>query len=612
MQAIILAAGMGKRLKELTADNTKCMVKVNGVSLIERALLILDKKGLSKIIIVVGYMGDKLINYVNGLNINTQLIFIDNPLYDKTNNIYSLSLAENYLLEEDTLLLESDLIFEEAIIDILLNDARKNLVLVDKYESWMDGTSMILNDEDQIQEFVLGKQFDYSKKDMYYKTVNIYKFSRSFLTDVYVPFLKAYVKAMGTNEYYESVIKVISILESNELYAKRLDGQIWYEIDDIHDLDVAQSLFANSDEERYRAFAGRYGGYWRYPGLKDYCYLVNPYYPPRKLLDELKSNFEELIIQYPSGMRVNSLLASKCLGIRKEYTVVGNGAAELIKALMEKVVTGRVGCIRPTFEEYPNRHIDNIIEMTPLKDDFSYDVQDIISFFKNQKIDFLVLINPDNPSGNYISYTDTKKLLDWCRQNGIVLILDESFVDFATCSFCDGEKFSFLDNEVLQEYKENLIVVKSISKSYGVPGIRLGVVASANEDLISFLKRNVAIWNINSFGEYYMQIAEKYKQDYVNSIKKIKDSRKSFFNELSKIDYLIPIPSEANYIMCRVTNGVTSKYLAERLLRDGYLIKDLTNKINNGQQYIRLAVKKYEENEQILTKLRGITIPSHR
>lgn len=158
MQAIILAAGMGSRLKDLTKNNTKCMIKVNGVTLIDRMLHQIEKHNLNKIIIVVGYKGQKLIDYIKKLNIKTPIEFIENPIYDKTNNIYSLSLAKNHLLKDDTLLFESDLIFEDSLIDLLLNDSRKTLALVDKYESWMDGTCVKINDEDEIEAFIPGKK----------------------------------------------------------------------------------------------------------------------------------------------------------------------------------------------------------------------------------------------------------------------------------------------------------------------------------------------------------------------------------------------------------------------------------------------------------------------
>ena len=295
MQAVILAAGMGKRLKELTQNNAKCMVKVNGVSLIERTLYILDKKQLSKIVVVVGFEKNKLVDYISNLHIRTPVVFVENQVYEKTNNIYSLLLAKECLSKEDTILLESDIIFEESVIDILLNDSRQTLALVDKFASWMDGTCMELDEDDSIKEFIPGKYLRFEEKEEYYKTVNIYKFSKDFSANIYIPFLEAYIKAMGVNEYYESVIKLIAMLEKSNIRAKRLTGQIWYEIDDAQDLDIASTLFADAGVTKYNAIASRYGGYWRYPGLLDFCYLVNPYFPPKKMIEEIKSNFEPLL-----------------------------------------------------------------------------------------------------------------------------------------------------------------------------------------------------------------------------------------------------------------------------------------------------------------------------
>lgn len=319
MQAIILAAGMGKRLKNLTAENTKCMIKVNGVTLIERMLRQLEKLHLSRIVIVVGYKGENLISYIDSLNIQTPVIFVNNPIYDKTNNIYSLFLAREYLCREDTILLESDLIFDDSVLATLLEDKRETLALVDKYESWMDGTCLKLTEDDRIKSFIPGKKLNFEDRAEYFKTVNIYKFGKHFSETRYVPFLEAYSKALGNNEYYEQVLKVIMMLDEPEIRAKRLpqiEGNLfWYEIDDIQDLNIAESMFNLSDEEKLSKFQSRYGGYWRYPQLLDFCYLVNPYFPPQKLIDELKAATEKLLTQYPSGMYVNSLLAAKNFGV---------------------------------------------------------------------------------------------------------------------------------------------------------------------------------------------------------------------------------------------------------------------------------------------------------
>ena len=186
-----------------------------------------------------------------------------------------------------------------------MEDPRDTLALVDKYESWMDGTCVKLSADDSIAEFVPGSKFKFEDIKSYYKTVNIYKFSKHFSKTHYVPFLQAYSEAMGRNEYYEQVLKIITMLDDPEIKAKRVTGGRWYEIDDIQDLDIAESIFTD-DSNKISAIQSRYGGYWRYPKITDFCYLVNPYFPPQKLLDEIKASFETLITQYPSGMRVIS------------------------------------------------------------------------------------------------------------------------------------------------------------------------------------------------------------------------------------------------------------------------------------------------------------------
>lgn len=599
MQAIILAAGMGKRLKELTENNTKCMVKVNGVTLIDRMLHQIEKHNLSKIVIVIGYEGQKLVDYIATLDIKTPIEYVNNPIYDKTNNIYSLALAKDYLLEEDTLLFESDIIFEDSLIDVLLDDPRETLALVDKYESWMDGTCVKLAADDSIDDFVPGKKFKFDEVDEYYKTVNIYKFSKNFSCTHYVPFLDAYTKALGDNEYYEQVLRVITMLDEPEIKGKRLDGQLWYEIDDIQDLDIASSLFAPDEDDRLERISGRYGGYWRYPKLVDFCYLVNPYFPPKKLVDELKASFEVLLTQYPSGMRVNSLLAAKNFDIHQENILVGNGAAELIKSLMG-ILKGKVGFIRPTFEEYPNRYDEaNSVVFTPNNEDFSYGADDLMEFFKDKQVDNIVLINPDNPSGNYIKKSDVLRLVDWTKAQNINFILDESFVDFA-----DEENCTLIEQEIV-DANSHLYVMKSISKSYGVPGLRLGVLASGNVDVIAKMKKDVAIWNINSFGEFYMQIAEKYKKDYAKSLVEIRAQRDYFQKMLAEIPGLRVIPSQANYVMVELTGGVTAKALTKKLLiKYNLFVKDLSSKLG-GKQFLRLAVRDKVDNDKLITALKA-------
>lgn len=604
MQAVILAAGMGRRLGELTGDNTKCMLEVNGVKLIDRALECLAEHNLSRIVLVVGYKRENVMRYVGDSYKGIEVVYVENPIYDKTNNIYSLYLAKDYLVAEDTLLLESDLIYESSVVRRIVENDYPNLALVDKYESWMDGTVVMLNDECKIKNFISKRDFKYSDIDRYYKTVNIYKFSKEFSTTHYVPFLKAYCQALGRNEYYEQVLKVITLLDDSPLKALPLHGEQWYEIDDIQDLDIASGMFEESDEKKYKALTSRFGGYWRYPHMLDFCYLVNPYFPPTQMLDEIKASFETLLREYPSGMRVNSLLAAKNFSVKQEYIVVGNGAAELIKALIERH-TSTLGVIYPTFEEYPNRSVrENIVSYIPTNADKHYSADDIMAFYADKEIGTLLLINPDNPSGNYIPYGDLLRLIAWCRERGVKFVVDESFVDFVDV---EGE-FSLLDNAILGA-NPHLVVVKSISKSYGVPGLRLGVLASGDAALIAELKKEVAIWNINSFGEFYMQIYEKYHKEYLRACEQFREERKLFYDELQQIEFLRVIPSQANYFMCELVGGrYTSHELAVKLLTQfNILIKDCSGKSAfEGGEYIRIAVRDRKDNHYLVESLKAL------
>ena len=603
MQAVILAAGMGKRLKELTKDNTKCMVQVNGVALIDRLLTQLSRLDLTRVIIVVGYKGENLVEhigdrYAGRLNIE----YVENPIYDKTNNIYSLALTKDKLLEDDTLLIESDLILDDRMFSLIMENPHPNIALVAKYQTWMDGTMVRIDDEHNVVNFVPKKAFKYSDVEFYYKTVNLYKFSKDFLQHKYVPFLDAYCAALGNNEYYEQVLRVICMLDNSDLKALPISNERWYEIDDIQDLDIAEALFA-SDEDHHRLYMKRFGGYWRFPGMLDYCYLVNPYFPSKRLKDEMRANFDTLLTEYPSGMYVNSLLAGKCFGVKQEYIVPGNGAAELIKSLMEKM-EGPMGVIYPTFEEYPNRRSADSLEIfVPETEDFHYTADDVMEYFSKHKPETLLLINPDNPSGNYLPYEDVLRLASWCRSEGVRLVVDESFVDFST----EFPRNTLLRNDVLEQFPD-MIVVKSISKSYGVPGLRLGIMASADKELISFVKKDVSIWNLNSFAEFFMQIYTKYEGDYRKAALKFQKEREVFKKELMSVPFLRVFDSESNYFLCEVLPPYGSYGLAVRLLNEhNILIKDCsTKKVFDGRSYIRIAIRNREDNRRLVEALKTL------
>ena len=607
MQALMLAAGMGKRLGRYTKNATKCMVPVNGKTLIEYAIEALVKNNIKKMVIVVGYKSDVLIDFIhskfNKENLNGMKIeFIENSVYDKTNNIYSLYMAREALCSDDTILLESDLIFKPEIIAKLIQSEDPNLAVVSHFESWMDGTCTLLDESNNITGILDKAHFNWFETEDYYKTVNIYKFSKEFSRNYYVPFLEAYQKAFGKNEYYEQVLKVLSFLSSSTLKGLPVSGDDWYEIDDPADLAIAETRFSDG-KAKLKLLQKNYGGYWRFPQLKDYCYLVNPYFPPQKMIDELQVSFKTLLTQYPSGAAQMSLLAGKIFNLLPEHIVVGNGAAELISSLGEKL-SGKVAVPYPTFNEYPERFTGcEIVPVNTNPSDFSYTAKDILEVVNKESVNTVLLINPDNPSGNFISKNEVLSFLKELKKLDVKLVFDESFLDFA-----DKEKrYTLLDEAILAEY-DNLIVVKSISKSYGVPGLRLGVLASSNTDYINLIKKTNAIWNINSFGEYYLQIYEKYSKTYALACDSIAEERARFINELSKIKGIHVFPSQANFLLCRLDGKIRSDELAVKLLEEcNIFIKDLNGKkCFDEPKYIRLAIKNQEDNDILINALKTI------
>ena len=425
---------------------------------------------------------------------------------------------------------------------------------------------------------------------------------------------------MGNNEYYENVLRIISMLNDHDLKAVPVGNEKWYEIDDKQDLDIAEAIFAE-DKDVIRKYYGRYGGFWRFPQMLDYCYLVNPYFPSKRMKDELRSNFDTLLTEYPSGMKVNTLIASKCFGVSEQYIVPGNGAAELIKVLMEdtlkwKVESGKwkVGFVRPTFEEYPNRvtpipsgGAEGGVQVTfvPQNEDYRYTADDLMAFFADKDIRQLMLINPDNPTGNFIPKADVLRLAQWCEERGIRLVVDESFVDFSV----DYATNSLLSDQILERYP-HMAVMKSISKSYGVPGLRLGILASADTALIAKIKKEVSIWNLNSFAEFFMQIYNKHEKDYQKACAKFVAERADFEQQLRTVPYLRVMPTQANYFLCEVLPPYSATEIVIYMLRQhNILTRDCSGKpgLDPEKQYMRIAVRNHEDNSRLVAGLKALT-----
>ncbi|KHD09942.1 hypothetical protein PN36_27470 [Candidatus Thiomargarita nelsonii] len=601
MQAIILAAGVGRRMGKLTQDSTKCMVVLNGRRIIEYTLDAIRAAGIKKVVLVIGHGAEEVRSFLSTRYQDLNIEYVVNPIYATSNNIYSLFLAREYLKNDDNLLLESDLIFDQTIIPDCLNAASPNLIVVAKYESWMDGTVVQLDAEQSVTRFIPKENFDWTQTNQYFKTVNIYKLSKDFCQNTFLPFLETYIKVKGLNEYYEEVFKLLTPLHTFKALA--IEDKYWYEIDTLQDLEIASLLFSDSKTKSH-LLQKRFGGYWRFPKIKDFCYLVNPYFPPKLMLEEIKASFSTLISAYPSGLDTQNMMAASIFNCEPSQITVGNGASELIRALFSHI-KGKIGIPVPTFDEYPGSIAkQQLIEFSSFKSRFQYTVEDVLNFCRQEKeLSAFILINPDNPSGHFFPKSQLIQLVEGLQEMSIKLILDESFVDFAEIN----ENHSLIDAEILQRY-ENLIVIKSLGKSYGVAGIRLGVVASSNTQIIAEIKNNLPIWNINAFAECFLQIFDKYTAQYRKACEQLILDRQLLFRGLNDISFLKPINSSANFILCEMSEKFHPEFLVNKLLDEKWLlIKDCSDKRGfENNSYLRIAVRNTADNNYLIQCLKDM------
>ena len=242
MQAIILGAGRGSRLGKYTEQSSKCMIEVNNKPIIQRVIEILYKNKIKDIVFVCGYQKEKIKKYLVNKFKEINFTFIDNDSYQNTNNIYSFYLARDVLLkDENTLLLEADLVFDEDIIKELIEDKKENVVAISNYRPNMEGTVVTIEEKKEIIEKFC-KSTEIERNDVYYKTINIYKFNKKFLKEKYIPLLEEYIRDNKFNEYYEKVLEQL-VQEKTNLNYKMFKKEKWYEIDNEEDLKNAKKMF---------------------------------------------------------------------------------------------------------------------------------------------------------------------------------------------------------------------------------------------------------------------------------------------------------------------------------------------------------------------------------
>ena len=342
-----------------------------------------------------------------------------------------------------------------------------------------------------------------------------------------------------------------------------------------------------------------YGGYWS-KNVLDFCYMTNRYFPPRRMVDDMQARLPELIGNYPSTNWHLSSLWGAQVGLTHNELVVGNGASELINAIVSKFVH-RLAVPIPTFDEFVNRAEILGREVCPftLPHGFDLDIDAFIEHTRSTGSDSALLIRPNNPTGNYLSKSDLVYFLDRMKALNLVLV-DESFLEFV-----DAEPDPSALN-LITEYP-NMVVLKSLSKNYGIPGIRLGYAATGNPERLAELRKDLPIWSINSFAQYFLEEMGDYREEYAESCLRVKQATRKLVQGLSEVPYLQPYPTQGNFVLCSILHGFTGQEVTERLFEDSrILVNNCGSKNGLDGDFIRIACRTEEDNNHLVEALKRI------
>jgi histidinol-phosphate/aromatic aminotransferase/cobyric acid decarboxylase-like protein/NDP-sugar pyrophosphorylase family protein len=599
-KAIILAAGSGTRLRPFTDTMPKCLVPVNGTPILVNALTHLSAAGIRETVIVVGHRKAEVRELVGNRFREMTITYVESTEYLSTNNMYSLWLAREHL-SEDVLLLEADVFFESRLIDRMISQDGENLAAVARHQPWMSGTVASIDRENNIQALLdtrhQAADFDYSKV---FKTVNIYLLRYEFLTRYFVPHIEAFIASGDANDFYEVILHTIAYQRRYSMSAVFCDDVRWYEIDDENDRLAAEYIFA-SPESRYATVSGEHGSYWRYD-VTDHAYLYNLHFPPEEVFLYFKKNINDLVLNYPAGQQTIADLLGTLIQQPSERIVVANGASELIKIISGKLCR-RIIIPVPSFNEYAGAAPEErVCEFELTSPSLHLDVEAYAQKIIEIGADVAVVVTPNNPTSLSVPKADLLRLLDRLQGHDCMLVVDESFIDFSRDSdqaTLEGELGSY----------PNLAIIKSLSKSYGIGGLRIGYLLTANSAFAETARKETHIWNINGFAEAFLRLAPRYRADFARSCKKVRADCDQLYDQLSAVADLTVWRPDANFVFCRLPDRPPfGPEVARRMFIEyNVLIKHCAGKtMPDAHRYLRIASRTMKENSNVANGLGAI------
>ena len=349
-----------------------------------------------------------------------------------------------------------------------------------------------------------------------------------------------------------------------------------------------------------KAVSSMYGGFWNFD-VQDFCYMTNRYFPPEEFLGALSSSLGTLVDSYPSTNRHLSSLVAEPLGMTPDQLVVGNGASELISVITSLRVE-HLAIPVPAFDEYPNRAEVQGKRVSPyaMGPDFELDVDGFIAHVRETGANAVVIGRPNNPAGTLVSREDTVRMLEAFRSLELVIV-DESFLYFA------GPDYAGLSVVGLIDDFPALVVVNSMSKAYGVPGLRLGYAVSGDVAFIERLRAGLPIWSINSLAQFFLERFGDYGSRFADSCAAVRRATQALYRGLEGVPFLEPYPTHGNYVLCRTSSDLTGSEVTARLFDDfKVLVNDCSGKRGLDARFFRIASRTAEDNEELVRILQAI------
>lgn len=598
-KAVILAAGAGRRLGHFTEAHPKPLLEINGTPILGNCLTRLKEAGVEDVVLVVGHFADQIKAFAGEDYAGLRIRYIDSEKYATTNNIYSLWLAREEL-NDDILLVEADIFFDDKLLPALQAADADNVAAVALFARGMDGAVVTRDADGFVTHLIEGKEqgpgFDYSAA---YKTVNIYRFGRAYLQDEFVPLMDEAVRAGRVNDYYELLLKDMLAKAKHKLYALDCTNIPWYEIDDHLDRAVAEYKFLPV-EERKKFLSGQYGSYWRY-GVIDHAYIYNPYFPTADFWKRLKADFEVVAKEYPAGQKSLAQAMATAFDLLPERLVVANGASELIKIIFGHG-NATVAVSTPGFNEYENATgAANLVKVELKAPTFEFDADAFIAKMKQGRAHMAVVVSPNNPTSLAVPREKLLKLLSAMEAYGALMILDESFIEFTD----NPENYSLMDQV---PKRRNLVIVKSLSKIYGIAGLRLGYLYTDNASIINTTRRALPIWNINGFAESFLRLLPRYRAEFAKSCRQVREDTVALYEMLAAIPGGHAYAPQANFVFWRLPDSINADTLVSRLFAEHHmLIKDCSEKtMREGSHYVRIASRTPVENVRLVEAIREI------